>query len=40
VVAGVLKMENQNGVWVDLVSTTQGVNVALGVDGVKVKLQR
>jgi len=38
--AGVLKMENQNGVRVDLVSTTQGANVALGVDGVKMKLQR
>ena len=38
--AGVLKMKNQNGVRVDIVSTTQGANVALGVDGVKMKLQR
>src|SRR5262249_25585817 len=34
------KMENQKGVGVDLVSTTQGANVARGVDGVKMKLQR
>ena len=38
--AGVLKMENQNGVRVDLVLTTQGANVALGVDGVKMEVQR
>ncbi len=38
--AGVVKMENQNGVRVDLVSTTQGANLALGIDGVKLKLKR
>jgi len=38
--AGVVRMKNQNGVRVDLVSTTQGANVALGIDGVKMKLKR
>jgi len=37
--AGVLAMKNQNGVRVNLVSTTQGANLALGVDGVKLKLK-
>jgi hypothetical protein len=37
---GVLAMENQHGVRVNLVSTTQGANLALGVDGVKLKLKR
>jgi hypothetical protein len=36
---GVLAMENQHGVRVNLVSTTQGANLALGVDGVKLKLK-
>ena len=33
-------MENQNGVTVDLVSTTQGVKLALAVGGVKMQINR
>jgi hypothetical protein len=32
-------MQNQNGVKVDLVSTTQGVKIALAVDGVKMRIK-
>jgi len=35
-----MTMENQNGVKVDLVSTTQGVKLALAVDGVKMQIKR
>ena len=33
-------MQNQNGVKVDLVSTTQGVKIALAVNGVKMKIKQ
>jgi hypothetical protein len=33
-------MQNQNGVKVDLVSTTQGVKLALAVNGVKMKVKK
>ena len=33
-------MQNQNGVKVELVSTTQGVKIALAVDGVKMKIKQ
>ena len=35
-----LAMQNQNGVKVDLVSTTQGVKIALAVNGVKMKIKQ
>ena len=38
--AGVLKMKNQNGVEIELVSTTQGVNLKLSVEGVKIQLEK
>ena len=38
--AGVLTMKNQNGVRVDVKSTTQGANLSLGVSGVEMKLGR
>jgi len=38
--AGVLKMKNQNGVEIELVSTTQGVNLKLALEGVKITLQK
>lgn len=38
--AGVLKMKNQNGVEIELVSTTQGVNLKLAVEGVKLQLEK
>jgi hypothetical protein len=37
---GVVAMKNQNGVTVDLVATTQGVNFALGGGGVDMKLKK
>jgi hypothetical protein len=37
---GFLTMQNQNGVKVDLTSTTQGVRLALGVGGVKMELKK
>jgi hypothetical protein len=36
--AGVLKMKNQNGVEIELYSTTQGVNLKLALEGVKITL--
>ena len=38
--AGVLKMKNQNGVEIELASTTQGVNLKLSVEGVKIQLEK
>jgi hypothetical protein len=38
--AGVLKMKNQNGVEIELVSTTQGVNLKLALEGVKITLEK
>ena len=38
--AGVLKMKNQNGVVIELVSTTQGVNLKLALEGVKITLEK
>ena len=35
----VTSMKNQNGVKIDLVSTTQGVKVTLGAGGVKMQLK-
>jgi hypothetical protein len=37
--AGVATMKNQNGVQVNLVSTTQGLKFALGAGGVDMKLK-
>jgi hypothetical protein len=36
---GVTTMRNQNGVTVDLVSTTQGLKVAIGAAGVDMKIK-
>lgn len=38
--AGVAAMKNQNGVTVELVSTTRGVDVALGAAGVAMKITK
>ncbi len=38
--AGALSMKNQNGVVIDLVSTTQGVNLKLAVGGVDIELKK
>jgi hypothetical protein len=38
--AGVLKMKNQNGVEIELYSTTQGVNLKLALEGVKITLEK
>lgn len=38
--AGVLTMKNQNGVEIELVSTTQGVNLKLAVEGVNIRLEK
>jgi hypothetical protein len=38
--AGVTRMKNQNGVTVDLVSTTQGIQFTLGGGGVEMKIKR
>ena len=38
--ASALTMQNQNGVKVDLVSTTQGVKITMAVGGVKMKLKK
>jgi hypothetical protein len=38
--AGVTKMKNQNGVVIDLVSTTKGVNLKLAAEGVKFTLAK
>ena len=38
--AGVAAMKNQNGVTVDLVSTTRGVEVGLGGAGVDMKIKK
>ena len=38
--AGVLKMKNQNGVEIELVSTTQGANLKLALEGVKITLEK
>jgi hypothetical protein len=33
-------MRNQNGVVLNLVATTQGLNFKLGVDGIKIELTK
>ena len=33
-------MRNQNGVVINVVATTQGLNFDLGVDGVKIELKK
>ncbi len=38
--AGVTRMKNQNGVVIDLVSTTQGVNLKLAPEGVKFTIKK
>jgi plastocyanin domain-containing protein len=38
--AGALTMKNQNGVVIDLVSTTAGVNLKLSVEGVSLTLDK
>ncbi len=38
--AGVTTMKNQNGVVIDLVSTTQGVNLKLAPEGVKFTIKK
>jgi len=38
--AGALTMKNQNGVVIDLVSTTAGVNLKLSVEGVSITLEK
>ena len=38
--AGVLKMKNQNGVEIELVSTTAGVNLKLSLEGVSLTLDK
>jgi hypothetical protein len=38
--AGALNMKNQNGVVINLVSTTQGVNVKLALEGVQIQLEK
>jgi len=38
--AGAAVMKNQNGVTVELVSTTQGAKVALGAGGVEMKINK
>jgi hypothetical protein len=38
--AGAAAMRNQNGVVVNLVATTRGLNFNLGVDGVKIELKK
>jgi hypothetical protein len=38
--AGVTKMKNQNGVVIDLVSTTKGVNLKLAAEGVKFAIKK
>jgi len=38
--AGALTMKNQNGVVIDLVSTTRGVNLKLSLEGVKITLEK
>ena len=37
---GVAKMKNQNGVTVDLVSTTRGIEIDLGAAGVEMKIEK
>jgi hypothetical protein len=38
--AGALTMKNQNGVVIDLLSTTAGVNLKLSVEGVSLTLEK
>jgi hypothetical protein len=38
--AGVTKMQNQNGVVIELVSTTQGANLKLAAEGVKFAIKK
>ena len=38
--AGALTMKNQNGVVIDVVSTTRGVNLKLALEGVKITLEK
>jgi hypothetical protein len=38
--AGVTKMKNQNGVVIELVSTTKGVNLKLAAEGVKFAIKK
>jgi len=37
---GVTAIQNQNGVRVDLVTTTQGLKFALGANGVNMKIKQ
>ena len=37
--AGAITMKNQNGVVINLVATTQGINFKLSIDGVKLTLK-
>jgi hypothetical protein len=38
--AGAAAMRNQNGVVINLVATTRGLNFNLGIDGVKIQLKK
>ena len=38
--AGAATMRNQNGVVMNVLATTQGPNLELGVDGIKIELQK
>jgi hypothetical protein len=38
--AGATKMKNQNGVVIDLFTTTQGLNLKLAPSGVQLKLKK
>jgi len=38
--AGASAMKNQNGVVVELTSTTQGINLKLAAEGVKLTLEK
>ena len=38
--AGVAEMKNRNGVTVELVSTTKGVEIGLGTAGVEMKIEK
>jgi len=38
--AGALTMKNQNGVVIDLISTTAGINLKLSVEGVSLTLEK
>ncbi len=38
--AGAVTMRNQNGVVMNLIATTRGLNFDIGVDGVKIELKK